>query len=248
MPQPRIIQGISATLAAVAFAITCASSALAAVTQLPAVQLSVNGQPVQLDAELQFIEDSGLWVSEFAGAGTGWAITKGDAVFAADPFVDYAFGVKNFTTVPLTFTFTFSTPFVDGPYNVLESSHSSNATDGRPFANGKVDITLGGFSFVHNPQIDGSVVPGSEISTGCSLTGAPGFSKICQGDSFLSVPVVTGTTGTLAVTLSFIVSARDAYATSGSVNLTSVPEPGTDLAMLAGILVLFGVIARRRMR
>jgi hypothetical protein len=244
------ISRLSAAFAALALLFCCTTGASAAVTALPAVQLSVNGSPVDLDSSLFFIDDLGFWVGEFEGAGQGWSVTNGHATLAPDPFIDYGFSVKNFTNAPQTFQFTFSVPFTDGPYNLLTSSHSSTVTDGGPAPNGAVDVTAGsGFSFVHNPQIDGVTVAGTEISTGCSRTGPLGFSGTCQGDSFLSVAIPpTGFNGTLSVIVSFTVSARDLYGGSGQVTLSAVPEPQTSLALLAGMIVLLAAMARRRIR
>jgi hypothetical protein len=248
MHQPKIIQRLSAVFAAVALAVCCASSASAAVTQLPAVQLTVNGAAVALDAHLTFNETFGVWLSDFQLAGNGWSITNGHASFVPDPFLDYGFSVKNVSLAAETFTFTFSVPFTDGPYNVLDSSHTSGVTDGRPNATGTVTITPGGgFSFVHNPQVDGVLIAGSAISTGCAPTGTPGFSTSCQGGSFSTVTFgPTGAAGTLGVIVSFVVSPGDIYNASGQVSLSAVPEPGTGLALFAGMAFLFGVIARRR--
>ncbi len=250
MHHPKVIQRLSATFAAVALVVCCASSASAAVTQLPAVQLTVNGDAVQFDPHLSFDDTFGVWLSDFQLAGNGWSITNGHASFVPDPFLDYGFSVKNLSLAAQTFTFTFSVPFSDGPYNVLDSSHTSGVTDGRPNPTGTVTITPGsGFTFIHNPQVDGAFVTGSEISTGCALTGTPGFSTSCQGGSFSSVTFgPTGAAGTLSVIVSFVVSPQDIYNASGQVSLSAVavPEPGTALALGAGMAFLFGVIARRR--
>ena len=249
MHQPKIIQRLSAVFAAVALTLCCASFSSAAVTQLPAVQLTVNGNAVQLDASLSFDDTFGVWLSDFQGAGNGWSVTNGHASFVPDPFIDYGFSVKNLSAAAETFTFTFSVPFSDGPYNVLDSSHTSGVTDGRPNPTGTVTVTPGsGFTFVHNPQVDGVFIAGSAISTGCALTGTPGFSSSCQGGSFSTVTFgPTNAAGTLSVIVSFVVSPQDIYNASGQVSLSAVPEPATGLALFAGMAVLFSVIARRRM-
>src|SRR5690348_13874175 len=90
-----------ASIVAVAFSGQIAG-ALAAVADVPAVQLKVNGDLVQLESHVSLV-DTNLWLGGFEGAGTGWSLTNGVAVFATDPFLDYSFDVKNFSNQTLSF-------------------------------------------------------------------------------------------------------------------------------------------------
>lgn len=245
----KCVQRTAGWLAILALPLFAVSPVLAAVAELPAVQLTVNGSPAQLESNLSFFEEDGFWVSQFRGAGVGWLVSDGVAAFAADPFADYSFSVKNFTDSTLTFQLSLSTPFIGGPYNVLTTTHSSTAEDGDILPDGKVTIGTSTFSFIHNPQIDGNVVTGAQISAGCSLIGAPSFSGPCQpSGSPVIVPISTGKTGTLAVVLAFTVSPHDSYSAYGTNDMSFVPEPDTSVQLLAGVGLLLLLAARRRTR
>jgi hypothetical protein len=248
MNTPRkSVQRMASSLAIFLLPFFSVSQAFAAVATLPAVQLTVNGTPAELESSLSFFDDDGFWVSQFQGAGVGWLVTDGIAAFSTDPFIDYSFSVKNFTDSTLSFTVSLSTPFVGGPYNVLTTDHWSTVEDGDIRPDGKVTIGTSVFSFIHNPQIDGSVIPGSQISGGCSLIGSPAFSGPCQAQGNpVIVSTSTGKTGTLAIVLAFTLSPHDSYSAFGSADISFVPEPATYAQLLAGIVLLLLLGARRR--
>jgi len=64
------------------------------------------------------------------------------------------------------------------------------------------------------------------------------------------LPIVTQSDGTLSVALSFQVSPGDTFSPSGSLRLSPglIPEPTINLLLFAGMVMLFGVIDRRRIR
>ena len=213
---------------------------------LPAVQLTADGSVVPVDTKLERLSDTAFRAT--FNASTDDLLVAGVVEFDADPFVEYSLAVKSFLDAPLTFSFTFTTPFIDGPWGVLQSSHSSSATDGKTSQsplNGSVTVGLAaGQSFVHVPLIDGADVAAGGISTGCALSGPNGFSDGCAGFSNVVTGVSpTDATGTLGARVAFELSKTDLYSANGRVELLPIPEPGTLLLVGAGALSL--ALARR---
>jgi hypothetical protein len=238
-----------------ACAVAFASSAFfplasAAVIDVPAVQVSVNGQQVQLAGDITS-EEPGLWTGFPTGSTDAWSIS-GFAAFGTDPFIDYSFDVHNKTAGILSFEFLLTTPFVGGPYTRLINSHGSTVDDDP--ANtpdiGKVTIGLNGAAFIQTTQIDGLDVPLSGISSGCVVPGTPGFTG---ADCFAhidtpGISVVTSPTGTLGIRLAFTLSPHDTYHAGGAAVLSlPVPEPRASFIFAAGGLLLLAVFAKRRM-
>jgi len=162
-----------------------------------------------------------------------------------DPFVDYAFGLKNVSINTLVFMFTFSTNFIDGPWDVLQSSHSSSITDGSP-RNGNVKVTAPN-GFVHMVDVDGNNVAGASHSTGCNVSGPLGFSGSCFPNSNVQFGITpTGAIGTLTVNVKFTLTPGDLISVNGRAELLrAVPEPAT-YAMIGAGLVALGMFRRRR--
>jgi hypothetical protein len=238
------------TACAAAFASTSGLPiASAAVLDVPSVQVSVNGQQVQLQGDITS-EEPGIWAGFPTGSSDAWSIS-GFAAFGTDPFIDYSFDVQNKTAGILSFEFLLTTPFVGGPYTRLVNSHGSSVDDdpANPPDIGKVTIGLNGAPFIQTTQINGVDIPLSGMSSGCAVPGTPGFAG---ADCFAhldtpGISVVTGPTGTLGILLAFTLSPHDTYHAGGAAVLSlPVPEPRASFALTAGCLLLLAVFARRR--
>jgi hypothetical protein len=162
----------------------------------------------------------------------------GSIGFKQDPFVQYAFGVSNFTGGALNFVFLFSTLYVGGPYDAISASISSSATDGGANPNGAVSVT----PFTAESIVDGTTY--LTLTTPCVLAGTPGFSDDCPVDMD-ATNLLSLATGTLSVKLNFTVSPRDLVSVNGRTDLTrrEVAEPATLALLGAGLL---GLVAVRR--
>ena len=164
-----------------------------------------------------------------------------DVVLEADPFISYGTTVLNFSSSPLAFAITYSSPYIDGPWDILDSSHSSSVTDNN--RNGNVTVTTSGF--VHTPHVDSNVIPGTSIGTGCNVSGTPGFSGTCHTSSFFSVPITpTPGTGTFDVAIALNLSARDIWTGNGRVELRSSVPDEVSTALLLVLAVGVMVVAR----
>lgn len=246
-------------LAILAIAAICASPTTAlADPPAPTITLKVDNQPATLIGDppaYDAVSDS--WSSIFSAGANGWEIANGSAGFSNNAFLFYAFDATNLSAEDLSFEVVFSIPITGGPYDLLTSQHASTIGDGDGQSgpvNGVASVQVGnGSTFVHSAQIDGVYVPDSGISQGCrDVHGSNGFTSDCQVSLLLPpAPTAAQSGATLSVTVSFILSARDRFSPSGSVDLvpatTTIPEPRTDLLLFAGMVMVIGVIARRRM-
>jgi hypothetical protein len=215
---------------------------------LPAVQIIADGSVIPVDLKIERLSET-----EFQGvfnASTSAFVAAGIIAVNTDPFIDYGISVKNMTGGDLNITFLISAPFLDGPWDRLQSSHSSSVTDGRSSKaalDGAITVKATDASgLIHVPQVDGASLVVGAISEGCSPTGAVGFSDGCAGFSNIVADIpATAATGVLGVKVAFSLTAGDIYTGNGRVDLQVVPEPGT--ALLVGVgLLLAGASARRR--
>lgn len=248
-------------LAILAIAFACAASTRAVADvptpPPPTMSLVVNNQSATLlGGPPTYDADNNVWQSSFTAPGGNWGIENGIASFSNNAFIFYTFDARNFSTEAVSFLLIFSIPFTGGPYDLLDSQHSSKLNDGNldegvP-VNGIASVETGNdLAFVHNPQIDGINVPGAGISSGCLVSGSTGFvEKVCQDSLLATVPIAAQSHGSLSVALSFILSPRDTLQALGTVDLVPavIPEPRTDLLLFAGVVMAIGVIARRRIR
>jgi hypothetical protein len=177
----------------------------------------------------------------FDGAGLSVLTYSADP----DPFVSYVISVQNFTAVALSFSAFFGSTYVGGPYGEFESWHSSTVTDGDQ--SGTMSVAPFVKTTVHTPTLDGSDVLAAALGDGCSFTSrTAGATEVCDPLATVVGPVATGASGVFGVLLSFTLSAGDAYAASGRIELrqSTVPEPATLPLILTALLVV-GVRARR---
>lgn len=177
-------------------------------------------------------------VSFFVGDDTLQLI--GDVQFKTDPFVQFSFGIANFTAAPLNYFFIFATPYTDGPYDTLTSSLSSSVTDGGQRPNGLVTVD----PFLLDAVVDDTTY--LSLLTPCLRAGAAGFSLNCP-DAMGTTSLFSAATGTLALALSFRLSPRDLVSINGRADLLrrQVAEPMTAATLGVGLIAL---VALRRGR
>lgn len=156
--------------------------------------------------------------------------------FKTDPFIAFNVGSTNITSAAVSFVFTFSTPFVGGPYNRVDAQLNADV-----FSQ-ELDATLSGISL--DSVVDGSArltttLPDcAQPPLDCgTASGSAGFSP------------ATGGTGTLAAVLAFTVGVRDQAQVNGRTDLlldgAAVPEPATPLLLALGAAGALLVQTRR---
>lgn len=162
----------------------------------------------------------------------------GDVHFKIDPFVQFAFGIGNFSNTALNYFFVFATPYTGGPYNELTASLSSSVTDGGNRPNGSVTVD----PFTADVVVDGTAY--ITLNSPCQRTGAPGFSLTCP-EAMGGASLFSAVTGLLSLELSFRLSPQDLVSVNGRADLlrTDVSEP-TVLAVLS--IGLVALVAMRR--
>jgi hypothetical protein len=171
-------------------------------------------------------------------------------VMDSDPYIGYGWSFTNSTASPLAFSMTFTEDYIDGPWDTLDSSHSSSVTDSGKTPDDSVVVTPRAGGFIHTPHIDGVTIAAARIGTGCSVNppGPGGGSDMCHPSSFLSVPVgPTPISGKFDVVLAVTLSAYDVYTGNGRVELrSSVPdEVSTAFLLLVAVGVMF--VTRNRL-
>ncbi|MBM3727291.1 MAG: PEP-CTERM sorting domain-containing protein [Acidobacteria bacterium] len=169
---------------------------------------------------------------------------KNHIEFDTDPFIEYAFGVKA-VGGDLLAMFVFSTFYTGGPYDQLQSSHSSSVTDGAP-RNGAINVMTTTQPEVHHPMVDGVYYAGTGFGDGCALTGPDGFSDTCDPSSNATVGIPpTPGSGILSIIVKFKLSKGDLISLNGRAELLrAVPEPAT-FAMAGAAVLCLGLMARR---
>jgi hypothetical protein len=231
-------------------ALTCSA---ASAFPMPTIDVMVGGEKIDaLVADYDFIGGNSWFAHADPFVTPEYKVSLNAVSFGSDPFVTYSYGVQNFTSAPLLFTFVFSTTYVDGPYDILRSTHSDSFTNFFPLTGGgtidnKVTVTPAApQTFIHQPFVNG--VPVGGINPGGTKFGPTGpFSGNFESGLTVDVPGAYPASGTLSIVTSYVVSAGDLYSLNGIAELvaTPVPEPATYAFLGAGLLVL-GLMVRRR--
>ena len=164
-----------------------------------------------------------------------------------DPNVTYGLAVMNFSASALNFSFTFSSPYVAGPYALMTSSHSSSYT--RTGTTAATIVPFGGTA-IHRPYVDAVDITGAFIATSCAVN-TPPFSGTCSYADVVNLPNVTAASGMFGVKLGFTMPANTvglAYTANGLVQLdyATVPEPGTMLLLAFGLTAVTALALYRR--
>jgi hypothetical protein len=214
-------------------------------TMGPSVEIMIGTAPVVLATPTPIdLPDGGqAWIYDPFNNDINAEISSLIFSFKEDPYVDYAIAVKNFGAVPLSFSFTFLTPYAGGPYFLLDSSHSSSVTDSSP-TDGAVTVALDKKGGIHTPNLDGVDILGGALGVGCAPVGAKGFSAACEAPAgVVGLPVATLAAGTLSVTVNFTLSPGDIYTANGRVEIYNnpIPEPSTYAMAIGGLGLLLAV-------
>lgn len=173
------------------------------------------------------------------------ALTLGTNI---DPHVMYGVAFTNLTNGALNFSFTFSSPYVAGPYALMTSSHSSSYT--RIGGTATTIVPFGGTT-IHRPYVDAVDITGAFIATSCAVNNTPPFSGACSYADVINLPNVTAASGMFGVKLGFTLPANTVdltYTANGLVQLdfATVPEPGTMLLLAFGLAAVTAVALQRR--
>jgi hypothetical protein len=233
------------TTVVLALTVFGAITAQATIAPVGGVNIDIAGQTFQVltnsDGLLNLTTPIDVLVNDTMVA----EVTMLSAQMEKDPFIAYGIAVTNFAPVTLPFSFNFFDNYTGGPYNSLNSSHSSSVTDSGANPDGIVVVTPV-LTRIHTPYIDGVNVAGAALGAGCTETGPPGFSQDCNTNVFVTVPVSTMAAGTFGVQVAFNLSGNDIYTSNGRVQLNrvSTPEPSSFLLLGLGLSALF-VIRRR---
>jgi hypothetical protein len=221
----------------------------AIITQpLPEVSISVGGQAVDT-SPLTITFDSVTKRGKITGSlsGPDWLLSV-DVDTNPDPLIQYSLGAVNLLDTLQTFSFTFTTPLLLGPYSQLTSSFNGTMTDllgegvtlssisQSALLNGVIvpAVQLGTFVCSADPNVPGTVTP---------CPAGPGF-----GPSSAGVP--SAFYSTLGANVNFAISGFDAATFNGSVALdaATVPEPATATLIGLGLLCTAGWQIRSRRR
>ena len=220
-----------------AAAVTCSSQTPTGCA--PTLTYTAGGQsgtviPVLGVTGKQYAANMGVTSSSFT--------INGQVITNADPFITWSFGVANLTSSPLTYSFTFVSPYILGPYSKFSASYSSTVTDSGPFPNGSVTIGKNGGAAISTPNLDG--VSLLAMGVGCSPPISIGGSASCEAFPTATTGVASAVSGLYGVTVTFVLSANDAFSTTGRVELSQVPEPAT--LSMAGFALAIGLLGLRR--
>lgn len=162
----------------------------------------------------------------------------------AGPVLVFSFSAANFFENAQQFTFTFSEPYTQGPFDTLTHEFSTTISD-LDLNGGAAALPIAAFMSI--PFIDGTDVTAAGLGSGCTPLDTPGFTDlVCDPLASTIVSVTTLTDGIFGVVVSFTLSGGDAITGQGRLELLNeqaVPEPVALSLLGLGLAV---VAARRR--
>lgn len=229
------------------------SLAAVATPPSPIATLRVDGETVDVSAGTCF--DGQRYHLDWSGDVGGSAFTL-SAEMDPDPFINFSFGVTNFTGVAQSYGLTLQIPIVGAPYGhargVLSASVTDNVAtlDGAALgASGLLPLLRGSASNggpFASLGVDRGVVPGNG-PVPCAVAPGVGAGACPYGvvNSFFAPTPYDALRAQIDFTLT---PNQDNVGVVGGVSIfaTTAPEPSVGMLLLGGLLAVGGVVRPRR--